>query len=73
MLTMIINSNNKDNILKGSIKRGFNQTPEELREKLLNERLGIKKQNEPALKQENKINMSGHTLNNAFNNLKKMK
>ena len=31
---MIINQNNKDFILKGKIKRGFNQTPEELKEKL---------------------------------------
>lgn len=31
---MIINQNNKDFILKGKMKRGFNQTPEELKEKL---------------------------------------
>lgn len=33
---MIINQNNKDSILKGKMKRGFNQTPEELKEKLSN-------------------------------------
>ena len=31
---MIINENNKNNILKGTIKRGFNQDPNEIREKL---------------------------------------
>ena len=34
---MIINQNNKDFILKGSMKRGFNQTPNELKERLLNQ------------------------------------
>lgn len=31
---MIINPNNKDSILKGMVKRGFNQDPAELRAKL---------------------------------------
>ena len=31
---MIINENNKNSILKGTVKRGFNQDPNELREKL---------------------------------------
>ena len=34
---MIINQNNQNNILKGKMKRGFNQTPEELRKKLQNQ------------------------------------
>ncbi len=33
---MIINENNKNTILKGIVKRGFNQDPNELREKLYN-------------------------------------
>ena len=40
---MIINQNNKDAILKGQMKRGFNQTPEELKEKLLNQSSPLKK------------------------------
>ena len=31
---MIINENNKDMVLKGMVKRGFNQDPNELRAKL---------------------------------------
>ena len=31
---MIINENNKNQILKGTVKRGFNQDPNEIREKL---------------------------------------
>lgn len=31
---MIINENNKNTILKGTVKRGLNQDPNELREKL---------------------------------------
>ena len=31
---MIINENNKNTILKGMVKRGFNQNPNELKEKL---------------------------------------
>lgn len=34
---MIINQNNKDFILKGNMKRGFNQTPKELKERLSNQ------------------------------------
>ncbi|MBR2707838.1 MAG: hypothetical protein IKE90_00195 [Bacilli bacterium] len=33
---MIISQNNKDFILKGKMKRGFNQTPEEIKNKLNN-------------------------------------
>lgn len=39
---MIINSNNKDNILKGTIKRGFNKSPDELREEIFNKTHNIK-------------------------------
>ena len=41
---MIINQNNKDIILKGQMKRGFNQTPAELKEKLTNQNIPIKKE-----------------------------
>ena len=45
---MIINQNNKDFILKGKMKRGFNQTPEELKEKLSTQSINInKKQEDP--------------------------
>ncbi len=34
---MIINENNKNKIMGGKIKRGFNQTPKELKEKIYND------------------------------------
>ena len=43
---MIINQNNKDFILKGNMKRGFNQTPQELKDKLSNQNTNIEKQKE---------------------------
>ena len=41
---MIINQNNKDFILKGKLKRGFNQTPEELKNKLVKQNMEPKKE-----------------------------
>lgn len=35
---MIINENNKNTVLQGMVKRGLNQDPNELREKLYNEK-----------------------------------
>ena len=32
---MIINENNKNTILKGTVKRGFNQDPNELKENFI--------------------------------------
>lgn len=63
---MIINENNKNLILKGKIKRGFNQTPEELREKLM-------KQNEKEInkKEETNIINDYYKLKKARNNLKR--
>ncbi len=41
---MIINQKNKDMLLNGQMKRGFNQTPAELKEKLANQNIQIKKE-----------------------------
>lgn len=41
---MIINQKNKDMLLNGQMKRGFNQTPAELKEKLANQNMQIKKE-----------------------------
>lgn len=52
---MIINENNKNSILKGQMKRGFNQTPQELNERIMNQNIQnnkIKKDPEP-VKQKN--------------------
>ena len=43
---MIINQNNKDFILKGTLKRGINQTPKEIRDKMLNQNTNQDKQKE---------------------------
>lgn len=40
-MLMIINMNNKDDILKGQVHRGFNQTSDEIRDKLLNSKKKI--------------------------------
>ena len=49
---MIINQNNKDIILKGQMKRGFNQTPAELKEKLTNQNIQIKKETNDDIKED---------------------
>ena len=65
---MIINEYNKNNILKGKIKRGFNQTPEELREKIQNQFVNEKKQE---LKKEPEKISSPQDLKKARNILKR--
>lgn len=44
---MIINENNKSFILGGKFKRGFNQTPKELKEKLYNDLRNYQKEIKP--------------------------
>ncbi len=63
---MIINQNNKDNILKGVMKRGFNQTPTELKEKLYSE----KKENSKEINEIKQKNNS--SLKATFLRLKKL-
>lgn len=65
---MIINEYNKNNILKGKIKRGFNQTPEELKEKIQNQFVNEKKQE---LKKEPEKISSPQDLKKARNILKR--
>ncbi len=47
---MIINENNKNQISKSMVKRGFNQTPEELKEKLYQQSRKIKENQNPEVK-----------------------
>ena len=68
---MIINENNKDNILKGIVKRGFNQTPNELKEKIFNEQLKQKKADES--NKNDIINYEKTRLSEVINNLKTIK
>ena len=72
---MIINSNNKDIFFKGKMKRGFNQTPEELKEKIYNDINNIKRNNEKETKQiiSNDERPEALKINEALKNLKKLK
>lgn len=64
---MIINQNNKDMILKGQMKRGFNQTPAELKEKLANQNIQIKKETTD----NNKVTEDYYKLKKIRNELKR--
>ena len=74
---MIINSNNKDSILKGTMKRGFNQTPKELKDKILNEiksNKTSKKINETEVIKNKNINLPElYKMNQALNKLRRLK
>ncbi len=66
---MIINENNKNSILKGTYKRGFNQDPTELRAKLHPNAGKIE-----SPKQENKqINKDSSNLKRIFNTFRNIK
>lgn len=71
---MIINTNNKDNnIFKGIVKRGFNQSPEELKEKRFNMIHNISK--DESTKEANirkPLTSKPNDLSNAFNNLRRL-
>ncbi len=64
---MIINQNNKEFILKGKMKRGFNQTPEELKEKLSSQKMNINQKQENS----NKITEDYLKLKKIRNDLKR--
>ena len=65
---MIINENNKNTILKGMVKRGFNQNPNELKEKLqANNRMLNNFNTSP------KINTTNNKANVSNGNLRKIR
>ncbi|MBR3199108.1 MAG: hypothetical protein IKG27_03740 [Bacilli bacterium] len=69
---MIINDNNKNNILKGTVKRGFNQTPGELKEKLYNECNMPKQESKEEKKSPEETISPAQKLSKALNNIKRM-
>ena len=70
---MIINEKNNSNILKGTVKRGFNQTPRELKEKIFNEMRNTENPKPQEEKPVNNETMSpAQKLGKAFNNIKRM-
>lgn len=62
---MIINANNKDNILKGMVKRGFNQDPNEIKAKIVQTQFKSSKQETE--------NFKKTSLKDTYNVLKNLK
>lgn len=72
-IIMIINENNKDMILKGMVKRGFNQDPNELRAKLHPNAGKINKPNTPEAPTQVKKTIADNSLKETFNELRRLK
>lgn len=72
-IIMIINENNKDMILKGMVKRGFNQDPNELRAKLHPNAGKINKPNTPEPPTQVKKTIADNSLKETFNVLRRLK
>lgn len=70
---MIINENNKDMILKGMVKRGFNQDPNELRAKLHPNAGKINKPNTTKAPTQVKKTIADNSLKETFNELRRLK
>lgn len=72
---MIINENNKNTILKGMVKRGFNQTPNELKEQLqANNRMLNNFNTSPKINTtNNKANVSNGNLRKIISQLNNLK
>lgn len=71
---MIINENNKNTILQGMVKRGFNQTPKDIKDKMYPNagQISTPKEIKNPNNQENKIAQNGG-LRATFNTLKNLK
>ena len=75
-INMIINENNKNQVLQGMVKRGFNQTPKELRSKLHPTDIKINEENNIKAKpsdQNNKINIGNGELRNTITKMNRLK
>ena len=72
---MIINENNKNTISKGMVKRGFNQNPNELKEKLqANNRMLNNFNTSPKINTtNNKANVSNGNLRKIISQLNNLK
>lgn len=72
---MIINENNKNVILKGIVKRGFNQDPKELRANLHPTDIKIEKKSVKASPsdQDNKVNLSTGELRDTISKMNRLK
>lgn len=69
---MIINENNKNTILQGMVKRGLNQDPNEIREKLMkaSKNAQIKAEPPAELKLSNNVQKNVRDTFNKLRNLK---
>ena len=70
---MIINENNKNSILKGMVKRGFNQDPNELREKLQSTKKINFNSNENKTIQPGKVSIQNGQLKETFTQFRRFK
>ena len=72
-INMIINENNKNTVLKGMVKRGFNQDPAEIRAKLHPDTGKVNLQNQE-IKMGKQVNkgFDNVSLKETFNKLKKL-
>lgn len=75
-INMIINENNKNQVMQGMVKRGFNQPPKELRSKLHPTDIKIKEEDNIKAKpsdQNNKINIGNGELRNTITKMNRLK
>ena len=70
---MIINENNKDFVLKGMVKRGFNQDPNELRAKLHPNAGKVNRPATPEPPAQIKKAIADNSLKETFNELRRLK
>lgn len=70
---MIINENNKDMVLKGMVKRGFNQDPNELRARLHPNVGKVNKPTTPESPTQIKKGITSTSLKETFNELRRLK
>ena len=70
---MVINENNKNNILKGMMKRGFNQDPKEIKEKFNNVKPLNEINSEKINPQVNREILGSGKLKDSFNTFRKLK
>ena len=69
---MIINEYNKNTILKGKMKRGFNQTPKELKEKLNGLNIDVKEKPNDKNTDNKEINNKPLNIQNTLNKLRRL-
>ena len=70
---MIINENNKNSILKGMVKRGFNQDPNELKARMHPNMDKVIPSINPKVTDKNEKTIANDNLRETFNALRRLK